>query len=471
MVTSPSVAAPAAETTDHGLLRVIGLWPAVMLVVGNVIGSAIFLTPGAIAEALPSVPLVLAAWLAGGLLACAGGLTFAEMGTMFPRSGGLYTYLAEAFGPFVAFLCGWAMVLVVLPGGVAAVAVAFAESFSYFAPALGTDRILLTVPWPAGEWPISAGQIVAVVFILASTAVNLFGVGTASLISAGITVLKIAAVAAIPLVAVVVWPQTPALVPVAAPVPRPWAAFGVAMVAVMWAFEGWSYLAFAAGEVKRPERTLPRALVFGSLGLTVLYVLANAGYFIALPLEAIAGEDRVAEKAMRALVGPAGATVVAATVCVSTLGCNLAGILTMSRAGFAMAVDGLFFRFAARVHPVWRTPHGALVGLGVWSSVLALSGSYEQLFTYATFAAVLFNLLGGFAIFRLRRTHAGVPRPYRAWGYPVVPLLFILGSLVLVANTLVERPFESIAGLGLVLLGAGPYCFWQRRRASAASHV
>jgi APA family basic amino acid/polyamine antiporter len=173
---------------------------------------------------------------------------------------------------------------------------------------------------------------------------------------------------------------------------------------------------------------------------------------------------RVAERAMTAVVGPLGAPVVAAIVCLSTLGCNMSAVLAVSRAGYAMAVDGMFFRFAARVHPKYRTPDGALLGLALWSCALTLSGSYEQLFTYVMFAAVLFNVLAGLAIFRLRRTHAHLARPYRTWGYPVVPLVFVLGSLFLVVNTLLERPAESLAGLLLIVAGLPAYGYWRRRR-------
>ena len=221
-----------------------------------------------------------------------------------------------------------------------------------------------------------------------SRVANLFGVAAASRVAAVVTVLKVVAVVAIPVVAIAVWPHTPALTPIVPPVARPLAAFGVAMIAVMWAYEGWAYLAFAAGEVRDPSRTLPRAFIYGTLGLTVVYVLVNVGYFVALPLEAISGEPRVAEKAMTAVAGPLGATVVAAIVCLSTLGCNMSAVLAISRAGYAMAVDGMFFRFAALVHPKDRTPHGALLGLACWSCALTLSGSYEQLFTYVMFAAV-----------------------------------------------------------------------------------
>jgi basic amino acid/polyamine antiporter, APA family len=452
---------------NHALVRGITFWPATMLIVGNVVGSAVFLTTGTMVETLPSVSLILAAWLAGGLLACAGGLTFAELGAMLPRSGGMYVYLQEAYGSFPAFLFGWTMVLVVLPGGVAAVAVGFAESFSHFVPALSTSHIVATVPLPIAPLRISAGQVLAALSIAVLAVANLARVESASRAAALVTMLKVGAVAALAALAIAAWPQSPGLTPVVPPVARPLAAFGVVMIAVMWAYEGWSYLAFAAGEVRDPARTLPRAFIYGTIGLTLLYMLANAGYFVALPLSAMSGEVRIAEKAMTAAVGPVGASLVAAIVCLSTLGCNMAAVLACSRAGYGMASDGMFFRFAARVHPRTHTPHGALLGLAVWSCALALSGSYDQLYTYVMFASVLFNVLGGLAIFTLRRTRPDLPRPYRAWGYPIVPLVFVLGSSWLVVNTLVERPIESLAGLLLMAGGVPAYVYWRRQKIRA----
>jgi basic amino acid/polyamine antiporter, APA family len=442
----------------EGLIRAIGLPGATLLVVGNVIGSAIFLTSGVIAAELQSLPALLAAWVAGGLLTMAGGLTYAEMGAMLPRTGGMYVFLEEAYGPVWGFLFGWAAVLVVLTGSVAGVAVGFAEYFSYFVPSLGTSRVLATI----GPISVSAGGVVAAVSILAIGWINLMGVSLASRIQGLLTVAKVAGIAAIPLLAIALHPVAPDLTPGLPPVARPVAAFGVAMIAVMWAFEGWSYLALSAGEIRDPARVVPRAYFYGTLGLTLIYLVVNVGYIFALSLPEMAGETRIAERAMTALVGPSGAAFIAAVVVVSTLGCNVAGTLAMSRACYAMAADGLFFRSMAAVHPRYRTPHAAIAFTCVWAALLAASGTYDQLFTYVTFASVLFSTLVGLAIFRLRRTHADLPRPYRTWGYPVVPILFVLGSGLLVVNTLMERPVESLLGLGLVALGLPAYWYWRR---------
>jgi basic amino acid/polyamine antiporter, APA family len=454
---------------DARLVRAIGIRSATLLVITNVIGSAIFLTPGMMAATLPSESLLLLAWIAGGAIALCGGLTYAEMGAMYPRSGGLYVFLEEAYGSLVAFLFGWACMLVVLTGSVATVAVGFAKYFSYFVPALATSRVLVAVPMPWGAWSISAGQIVAAVSILALGAVNYVGIETGNRVQATLTVIKIAALAALPIVALALHPVMPALAPVVPPIARPLAAFGIVMIAVMWAYEGWYYLPFCAGEITRPRRTVPIALLLGIASLVAIYVTVNLAYMLALPLAEIRGVERIAEKAVTALIGPAGGRVVAATVIVSTLGCNAAAVIAMSRACYAMAADGLFFRSAAAVHPRYRTPHVAIVMTCAWSALLTLTGTYEQLFTWVTFASVAFGVLGGVAIFRLRRLKPNVTRPYRTWGYPLVPVLFVAGLLVLVVNTAIERPAESLIGVALVALGLPAYWYWTRSAPSDTS--
>jgi basic amino acid/polyamine antiporter, APA family len=257
----------------------------------------------------------------------------------------------------------------------------------------------------------------------------------------------------------------PAFTPIVPPdVVRPLASFGVIMIAVMWTYEGWYYVAFAAGEIKNAARNVPRALIIGTAALTAIYVTVNIAYFLSLSVAEMAGELRVAEKVVGTLVGPIGASLVAATVVISTFGCNVAGVIASSRTCFAMAADRRFFPAAGRVHPTFKTPHVALIVTSTWSAFLTLTGGYEALFTYVTFASVLFGTLGGAAIFVLRARRPDVPRPYRALGYPVIPALYVLGSFALVVNTLMERPTESIAGLGIVAMGLPFYFYWSRNR-------
>ena len=453
----------AAGMADEGLLRAIGLGSAILIVVGAVIGSGIFLTTGGMAAHIPSASLLLLAWIAGGVLAITGGLTYAEMGAMYPRSGGVYVFLREAYGPLPAFLYGWASLLVVISGSMAAVAVGFAEYLSYFIPAASTSHIVAAAPMPWGTFSISAGQLVAAASLAVLGAINYVGVRSGNMVNVVLTTAKVAGLVGLPVMAIIAGTVTPSFTPVVPDeISRPLASFGIAMIAVLWTYESWYYVTYAAGEVKDAPRNVPRALVIGVLVLMAIYVAVNIAYLYTLTIDEMRGVTRIAEKAMTTLVGPAGATFMAATVVISTFGCNAAGILGGSRVLFAMARDGVFLPAASRVHPRFRTPHVAIVALTVWSVVLALSGSYEQLFTYVMFSSILFSAAAGVALFVLRRTQPTTPRPYRTWGYPAVPLVFVLGSAAFVLNTLVERPAESLAGLGLLAIGV-PVYWWSRR--------
>ena len=462
---APAVTAPP----DEGLVRALGLGSAVLFVLGSVIGSGIFLTTGNMAAALPSPSLLIAAWIAGGVIALSGGLTYAEMGAMYPNSGGVYVYLREAFGPLIAFLYGWAALLVFFSGGIAAVAVGFADYVSYFVPALSTTRIVWSAATPIGLWTVSAAQIVAVVSIAALAAINYVGVRTGNLVNVILTIAKISGLAALPILALVATQTSPAWVPIVPPdLASPLAGFGIAMIAVLWTNDAWYCVTWIAGEMKHPQRDLPRALFIGISLLTLIYVVVNVAYLYAIPLADLKGVSRVAEKAATLMVGVNGARFVALTVVVSTFGCDAAAILAGARLLFAMARDGVFLPAAAKVHPRYRTPHIAIVALSGWSAVLALSGSYEQLFTYVMFSSILLHLVGAVGLFRLRRTRPDHPRPYRVWGYPFVPIVFILSSGAFVLNTLVERPKESFAGLGLLALGLPVYWYFKRTSAKIA---
>ena len=448
------------EAADEGLIRAIGLWSATLIVVGAVIGSGIFLTTGGMAAHIPSASLLLLAWVLGGILAITGGLTYAEMGAMYPSSGGVYVFLREAYGPLPAFLYGWASLLVVISGSMAAVAVGFAEYLSYFIPAASTSNVVLSLPVPWGRWAISAGQLVAAASLAVLGAVNYVGVRSGNMVNVVLTAAKVAGLVALPVMAIIAGSVTPSYTPVVpAEVARPLASFGIAMIAVLWTYESWYYVTYAAGEVKDPARNVPRALVIGVLILMAIYVAVNIAYLYTLTIDEMRGVTRIAEQAMSALMGPAGASFIAATVVISTFGCNAAGLLGGSRVLFAMARDGVFLPAARRVHPQYHTPHVAIVAITIWSCVLALSGSYEQLFTYVMFASILFSVAAGVALFVLRQTQPATHRPYRTWGYPLVPLIFVVGSAAFVLNTLVERPFESLAGLGLVAIGLPVYWF------------
>ena len=447
---------------DDGLVRALGLRSGVLFVLGSVIGSGIFLTTGMMAVKLPSATLLLTAWAAGGALALAGGLTYAELGSMFPKSGGVYVYLREAFGPFVAFFYGWAAFFVFWSGGIAAVATGFAEYLSYFFPALSSSHVLWRLQTPAGAWTVSAVAPTAISAIVLLGAINYVGVRTGNFTNVVLTIAKVGGLAALPAIAMFASRTAPQWTPIVPPVANPLAAFGAAMIAVLWTNDAWYCVTWIAGEMKRPRRDLPLSLVYGIGLLTLIYLVVNVAYFYALPMGDLQGTRRIAERAATAMVGPLGATFVAMTVVISTFGCDDAAILAGSRLLFAMARDGVFLKSCARIHERYRTPHFAIAALVIWSSVLALSGSYEQLFTYVMFASLLLHMVGAIAVFRLRRQRPDLPRPYRVWGYPVVPAVFIVASAAFVLNTLITSPRESLAGLGLLALGLPVYWYSKR---------
>lgn len=454
------------DMSSPSLLRTLGLFDCTSLVVGIVIGSGIFLTTGIMATSLPSVPLLLAVWTVGGLLTIAGALTFAELAAAMPEAGGQYVYLRRAYGPLPAFLFGWLTFVVYQTGAIAGTAVGFAEYLGYFVPQLGTARTVLAFSAGSTAFRVSAGQLAACAGIVGLTIVNVRGLYIGSLVQNVLTLVKIAAISAFVIFGFVLGfgAQTSTQPP---PPPGSFSVvhgFGVALIAVLWTYDGWNNLTFSASEVRKPERTLPLALIFGTLIVTLLYVMTNAAYLYALPIEEVRGETRIAEKAASALFGAKGAALIAAAVLVCTLGATNGVILTTARVFFAMARDGLFFKSVGRVHPRFHTPHVSLWLQCAWSCALALSGSYDQLITSSIFAGLLTYLAATGAVFQLRRREPDMPRPYRTWGYPIAPALFMLAIAAIIVNTLIQRPVESLSGLGLLFLGLPVYFFWSRRR-------
>jgi APA family basic amino acid/polyamine antiporter len=442
----------------------------VLLTVGSVIGTGIFLVPSDIAKVLPHGGLMLLVWVAGGVLALAGALSYGELGVLFPRSGGIYEYLRETYGPIWGFLYGWTAFLVIMSGGIAAIGVAFGEYLGSFLPWFSTRHLLLAVKvdWAGGwTWKLSGGQLAAIAAVLLLTAINHFGLREGAGVQNAMTWLKIGSIAVFGALGLLVRPQVVGAL--TAPLPAAsagalFSGFGVAMIAVLWTFDGWYALTCAAGEVRAPGRNLPRGLIYGTAAVTGLYLLLNLAYVRALSVPAIAASDRVGEAAAAALFGPAAARVVSLAVLVSTFGCLSSTILYSSRIYLPMAEDGVFFPALATIHPRYRTPTASLWAQTLWTVLLTVSGTYEQLYTYVVFASVMFAAAAGAAVFVLRRRRPQAERPYRVWGYPVVPALFVLACLALVGNTLYQRPAESLWGLGLVALGLPAYALFTRRR-------
>ena len=447
------------------LVRGLGTWDGALLTVGAIVGTGIFITTADMAKVLPHPGLILLVWLAGGLLTLAGALTYGELGAMFPRAGGLYHYVREAYGPLWGFLYGWTAFLVIMSGGIAALGVAFGEYLGSFVPFFATQHILLKIPVGSWTWTLSGGQVAAVAAILVLTAVNHLGLKEGAWTQNALTVIKIGSIVAFAAFGLLVPAKVvPHLTGPLGAIPGGLlAAFGVAMIAALWTYDGWYGLTCSAGEVRDPGRSLPRGLILGTAGVTLLYLLLNLVYVRALDIPGMAATPRIAETAAAVLFGPGAARLVSLAVLISTFGCLSATILYSSRIYLPMAEDGLFFRSLARVDPKYRTPVACLWAQTAWSLVLTLSGSYSQLYTYAIFAGIVFHVMIAAAVFVLRRTRPDAPRPYRTWGYPVVPALFILACLLLIGNTLKESPFESLAGLGLVALGLPAYWMFRRR--------
>ena len=448
-----------SPTPPPGLLRALGDRDVALITIGAVLGSAIFIAAADVPRAVPHPLLVLLLWTAGGLVTIAGALTYAELAAMFPRAGGQYQYLKEAYGPLWGFLFGWASFLVVMSGGLASLAVAFGEYLGSFVPFFAAANVLLTV----GGWRMTGGQVAAALAIAGLTAVNYVGLKEGVGVQNVVTVAKLGSLFGIIALGLLMpapvhtdW--TPAL-----PASATASAFGVGMIAVFWSYDGWYNATFSAGETRDPGRNLPRGLIAGTIAVTVLYLLTNAVYFRVLSMEAIAATPRIGEAAGAALFGPIGGRVIGAAVVVSIFGCVSATILACARIYQPMAEDGVFFPVLARIHPTYRTPGASLIAQAIWSIVLTFSGTYEQLYTYVVFAAFLFHTATAVAVIHLRRTRPEAPRPYRTWGYPWVPMVFAAASAAFVVNTLIERPMESFLGLGLVALGVPAYAWWRRK--------
>ena len=441
-----------------------------MIVIGIVIGAGIFLTTGIIAKSIPSPPLILLAFVFGGILSLAGALAYAELGAAIPDAGGQYVYIRKAFGSLPGFLFGWVMFLVYMTGAIAACAVAFAEYFGYFFPSLGTDKFIysMTVSLFGASVPysLSMGQIVGIVIIIVLSLCNFIGLVFGSIIQNIFTVLKIGALAALVGLGFLIGKgehiefsfggfgtgRSSLLM-----------GFGVAMIAVIWTYGGWNCLSFTAGEIKNPKRNLPLSLIYGVMGVAVIYVVVNYIYLYALPIDEMIGVVRVAEKAATALFGGTGAALISAAVMISTFGAINATVLTGARVYYAMAKDNLFFKRVGNVHPRFRTPGFSIFIQCVWSCILTLSGSFEQIITYVTFVLIMFYIAAVASLFTLRKKYPDLPRPYKTWGYPVVPFLYIIALSGLLLNTLVNKPAEALFGLGIVAIGIPVYFYWKRK--------
>lgn len=451
--------APAIE-----LKRDLGLWSAVALVVGTIIGSGIFLVPRAMAQRVGTTGMVFTVWIIGGLLSLFGALSFAELAAALPEAGGAYVYLREAYGPLWGFLNGWTSVWVAKSGSVATLATAFFVYFANFVPE--AEHVLVAVPLPigpgGGPLEIRYGQLMAMALILLLGLLNYFGVKVGGNVQVVVTVVKISLIFFV-IIAGIFFGHAAAPAPSAA-IELTSAGFFAAMVAALWAYDGWDNVSMVASEIKNPQRNLPLALIGGTVCVIAIYLLANLAYFHVLSVAEVARPgSRVAADMMRKVLGNRGAGAVSIAAMISIFAALNGSILTGARVPYAMARDRRFFQPVAHVHPRFHTPGTAILGLSAWSALLVLSGWYEQLFTFVIFASWLFYGMATAAVLILRWKRPELPRPYRALGYPFVPALFVLAAFCLVISTFRDSPRESLMGLFLIFLGLPFYFFWKNR--------
>ncbi len=433
------------------LQKKLTLYGLTMIAVGSCIGSGIFVTPAQIAGAVPNASLVLAVWAIGGVIALSGALTFTELGGMFPGSGGVYIYLKEAYGEMVGFLYGWVILLVINTGALAGLCVAFAEYMKIFAPGMSEGT--------------KTG--IAALTMLALTGINILGVNVSQGLSNLFTGLKLLAIGGIIAAGFIFYDPNRVQIDFSLteniPAHLPTAML-TGLIGVLFSVGGWHHASYMAGEAIDAPRTVPKAMFLGVLIVITMYLLVNLAYLRLLPLETIAGSPRVAGDAI-ATLAPWGGQAVAVAIALSIFGTISIYTMSAPRIYFAMAKDGIFFRQLAYVHPRWRTPVVAMLVQVVWALVVLLyfRGLFDQIITFVTFLDIAFMGLAGAAVFVLRRKQKNTARPVRAWGYPIVPLVFVLISAAFALNTLLERPGQALPGLGLLLLGGLVY-WWLKRQ-------
>ncbi len=472
--------APADTNTpgksQPSLIRGLTLLDSVLLLVSGIIGSSIFLTAKDIAAPLPHPVWFLLVWVLGGVVSLFACFAFAELGSMFSDSGGQYVYLREAYGDLVAFLYGWMLFSVANGGSIAALAVGSAAYLGQIIPLASKEHLILSV---AGMG-FTRAHLMALVLIAIMTWINVIGLRRGAILQNVATWAKFAAMAAFVVLGIAIgkgnwshftpqsWGATSGLSMGMSP-GQLISALGIGLIAVFWAYDGWVYITWVAGEVKEPKRNVPLAMVLGVIVVGVIYVSMNMVYVYALPGTEIAKHETIAHAAAVALFSPNAAVWLSAMIALSCFGAAATCTLSGARVYYAMACDGVFFKKMAEVHPKWRTPAFSLIGEGIWAGILTLSGRYDQLYTYVMFGMVLSYTLTVVGLFVLRWKRPDLPRPYRCTGYPWLPAIYVLIGGAWTLNTIVTRPIESLAGTLIVLAGVPGFIYWRRssRRAAA----
>jgi len=431
------------------LRRELTLLDSTMINVGTMIASAIFIVPATIAMHAQGSALTIIVWVVGGIVSLMGALAIAELGAAMPEAGGQFVYLREAYGPVWGFLYGWGAFMVINTASIAAIAVAFAQYLGYFFPLNNTEI-----------------KIVAMLSTVLLTTINCFGLKLGAWTQNVFTFLKMAALAGIIVLSFVlkggaVENFTP-LFP-AQSFSSLLGPLGLAMVAALWAYDGWIEITYVGSEVKNPQRNLPLSIIFSTLIVIALYVLISIACVYVLSVGTMAQAKLVASDVATTIMGTTGAALVAIAIIISTLGSNNGIVFTAARIPYAMAKEKLFFQSMGKVNAKYHVPLVALIVQGVWACILTASGSYDQLYTYVVFVSWLFYAMSCGAVIVLRRKAPHMPRPYKTWGYPLVPIIFILFAIWLVINTIMEAPRDAAIGAGIMLSGLPIYFYWQRK--------
>jgi len=447
------------------LKRQIGLFSAVMLIAGDMIGIGIFVTTGVIAETLPTPGGVLLVWVLGGLLALAGALTCAELSASLPYAGGDYVYIREAYGKLIGFLSGWSSFLVTFSGAIAFLAVGFTGFAAFFFPVLGSNEALLSIALPGFPINITTGTVFAIMVVGLISTLHCIGVRQGTLMQNILTIMKIGALMGIIVLGAIFGEgNTAHFTPL-----FDWSMitnsslFAAAFIPAIFAYSGWNAVIYIAGEVKEPERNLPRALLLANVIVIALYLAINVVYIYAVPVTEMKGALRVSEVATTALFGYQTSAWITGIITVSILGALNVVTMLGPRIYYAMARDGVFFKGLTKVHPTFNTPINAIILQALWASFLILTGTFGTLFTYVSVIITLFSALTIGSVIVLRWKQPNLKRPYKLWGYPIVPILFIAAHAWIVWGSLVENPWDSLRGVIIVSLGIPAYLIWQRR--------
>jgi basic amino acid/polyamine antiporter, APA family len=465
----PASLPPDAETSGQqpSLVRGLTLLDSVLLLVSGIIGSSIFLTAKDIAGPLPNPTLFFLVWVLGGVISLCACVAFAELGSMFPDSGGQYIYLREAYGDLVAFLYGWMLFTVGNGGSIAALSVASAAYMGNMIPFISQQHVIFSL---AGM-PFTRAHAIGLVLIAILTCVNVFGLRWGAFLTNISTWTKFSAMAVFVVLGFAIgkghWSnfsaQASGGLTMGLSAGQLISAFGVGLIAVFWAYDGWVYVTWVAGEVKDPRRNVPLAMVLGVLAVGTIYLAMNMTYVYAMPLNEIAKYETIAHAAATRLFSSAAAVWLSAMIAISCFSAAAACTLSGSRVYLAMAQDGVFFRRMAVIHPRWRTPAFSLIGQGIWAAVLTMSGRYDQLYTYVIFGMVLSYTLTVIGLFVLRWKRPDVPRPYRCSGYPWLPAIYILVGVTWTLNTIIQRPTEAFGSAAIVLIGVPGYLYWKHK--------